>query len=185
MDSDIIMIDQSFFTDSISTSDGFIDKMKVTGFFEVEIWRKDQIIGHEFFNAVTNEGLNNMLGVTFHGDTQQTSWYMLLISATSYSALAAGDTMASHSGWLEATAYSESTRQQWTCGSPALKSITNGTAVTFTISVDGTVIKGIGVTSDNTKSGTTGKLWSTGLFSSDQTLLNGDQLKITYTVNIS
>lgn len=166
-------------------SDGLSDSTRVTGFFEVEIIRDGKSIHKEFFNATTNEGLNNMLGVTFHGDTQQTSWYLLLISSTSYSILAAGDVMASHAGWTETVAYSESTRQQWTCGSPASKSITNSTAVTFTISVDGTVVKGIGVTSDNTKSGTAGKLWSTGLFTSDQTLLNGDQLKITYTVNIS
>lgn len=168
--------------DSLS---GFSDQIKATGFFEVEVIRKGKTIFHEFFNGVTNEGLNNMLGVTFHGDTQQTAWYLLLIGATSFSTLAAGDTMASHAGWAETVAYSESTRQQWTCGAAASKSITNSTAVTFTISVDNTVVKGIGATSDNTKSGTTGKLWSTGLFSADQTFLNGDQLKITYTVNLS
>ena len=164
---------------------GFSDSLRVNGFFEVEIIRDGKSIHHEFFNGVTNEGLNNMLGVTFHADTQQTAWYLLLISDSGYTALAAGDTMALHGGWTESIAYSESTRQQWTCGAPAGKSITNSAAVTFTISADGTVLKGIGVTSNNTKSGTTGKLWSTGLFSADQTLLNGDQLKITYTVNLS
>jgi hypothetical protein len=165
--------------------EGFVDGLTLSGFFEVEVWRAGKCIGHEFFNATTNEGLNNMLGVTFHGDTQQSAWYLLLISNTSYSALAAADTMASHGGWTECIAYSESVRQQWTCGAAASKSITNSTAVTFTISVDGTVVKGIAVCSDSAKSGTTGKLWSAGLFSSDQTLLSGDQLKITYTVNIS
>lgn len=160
--------------------------LRITGKFEVEIIRNGETIHHEFFNGTTNEGLNNMLGVTFHGDTQQSAWYLFLIGNTGYSTLAAGDTMASHtSNWNETVAYSETTRQQWTCGAAASKSITNATAVTFTISVDNTVVKGIGICSDNTKSGTTGKLWSTGLFTADQTLLSGDQLKITYVVNVS
>lgn len=164
---------------------GFVDVLKVTGRFFVQIIRQGKVIFEDFFNAVTNEGLNNMLGVTFHGDTQQTAWYALLISGTSFSALAAGDTMASHAGWIESVAYDEATRQQWTAGAAAAKSITNAVAMTFTISADGTVIKGIAICSDNTKSGTTGKLWSTGLFSGDQTLLDGDQLKMLYTVNLA
>ncbi len=183
MESNIITAGLGF--DHSEIFQGFYDKTKATGFFRVQIIRGGKTIHDEFFNGVTNEGLNNMLGVTFHADTQQTAWYLLLISNSSFSTLAAGDTMASHSGWTETIAYSESTRQQWTCGAAASKSITNSTAVTFTISVDGTVVKGIGVTSDSTKSGTSGKLWSTGLFTSDQTLLSGDQLKITYTVNLS
>jgi len=172
-------------TPGMVPGDSFIDSLRVTGFFEVELIRDGRTIHHEFFNAVTNEGLNNMLGVTFHADTQQAAWYLFLISNSGYSVLAAGDTMASHTGWNETVAYSESVRQQWTCGAPAAKSITNAVAVTFTISVDNTIVKGIGVCSDSTKSGTTGKLWSTGLFSTDQTMLNGDQLKVTYTVNLS
>jgi hypothetical protein len=44
-------------------------------------------------------------------------------------------------------------------------------------------VKGIFITSNNTKSGTSGKLWSTALFSADVPVVNGDQLKITYTLN--
>jgi len=180
----------SFYIDAnptlFPTPEGINHKATLSGFFEVEIWRKDKCIGHEFFNGITNEGLNNLLGVGFHGDTQQTTWYALLISVTSYSALSASDTMASHTGWTESVAYSESVRQTWTCGSPSSKSITNATEMTFTISVDGTVIKGIAICSDNTKSGNTGKLWSTGLFTTgDQTLLSGDLLKVKYTASVT
>lgn len=173
----------------LQTSDSFIDSMKVTGLFHVEVWRqikpgKWACIAEDFFNAMTNEGLNDMLGVYFHADTQSTAWYIGLISNSSYSALAAGDTMASHAGWTESVAYSQSTRVQWSMGASSAKSITNGTPATFDMTVDNTVIKGIFVVSNSTKSGTTGKLWSTGLFSADQTLANGDQLKVTYTVNL-
>jgi hypothetical protein len=187
MDSNVFFANpgQDYQGPTLSTADVFSHQAVIQGIFHVEVIRKGQTIFEEDFNATTNEGLNNMLGVTFHGDTQQTAWYALLISNSSYSALSASDVMSSHTGWTECIAYSETTRQQWTCGSPASKSITNATAMTFTISVDNTIVKGIAIASDSTKSGTTGKLWSTGLFSADQTFLNGDQLKVTYTVNIS
>jgi hypothetical protein len=44
-------------------------------------------------------------------------------------------------------------------------------------------LKGIFVTSSNTKNGTTGTLWSTAAFASTVDVSNGDSLKITYTVN--
>lgn len=161
---------------------------KVDGLFEIKVSRKigrsKRVIYREIFNGVTNEGLNNMLGVTFHGDTQ-TSWYFFPISATSFTILAAGDTMASHAGWAESTAYTEGTRQQWTPNAPASKSITNTSLALFTISTDGTIFKGFGLTSNNTKGGTTGKLWSTGLFSADQEYLAGDLVQAKYTVNLS
>lgn len=166
--------------------DGNSRRVKVTGHIAYEHWRGDRMLSKgESDNGLTNVGMNMMLGVTFHADTQLTAWYILLLSNASYSALSATDTMASHSGWTECISYSETTRQQWTCGAASGQSITDGTAATFTINADSTVVKGIGVVSDNTKSGTSGTLWSTGLFGSDQTLMSGDQLKITYTVNIS
>lgn len=166
---------------------GFGDKAKVAGWIKAKIIRKDGRVEEVGLskNGITNEGYNNMLGVHFHGDTQQTAWYIGLIGNTSFSTLAAADTMASHSGWTESVAYSNATRPQWTCGAAASKSITNSVVVSFNINADSTVLKGIFIPSDNTKSGTSGKLWSTGLFSSDQTMNNGDVLQITYTVNLS
>lgn len=157
------------------------------GFIKAEIIRKDGTVEELNWsrNGITNEGFNDILGVYFHGDTQNTAWYALLISNSSFSTLAATDVMASHAGWTESTAYSDSTRQQIPFNAAASKSIANTTTATFNINADGTVIKGIGVTSNNTKGGTTGKLWATGLFGSDQTLNNGDILKITYQVNLS
>ena len=55
----------------------------------------------------------------------------------------------------------------------------------FPMNTDNTVIKGIFVISDPSLNGTIGLLWSSGLFSSDQTLYNGDILKITYSVALS
>lgn len=139
-------------------------------------------------NGVVNEGFNIMLDSTFRNGsaTLYPNWYILLIGNSGYSALNAGDTMSSHSGWTEdSTHYTATNRPAWTPGAAASKSITNSTSVNFAMNADGTIIKGIAVSSDNTLAGTAGKLWATGLFSADQTLYNGDTLKITYTVTLS
>ena len=135
-------------------------------------------------NDITNEGKNTLFDVMFNTATQiaNNSWFIGLISNTGYSALAATDTMSSHAGWTEFTTYTQANRVAWGSGSAASQSVTNATPATFNINASGT-IKGIFITSNNTKSGTTGKLWSTALFSADVPVVNGDEIKITYTLN--
>jgi hypothetical protein len=76
-------------------------------------------------------------------------------------------------------------RPIWIPSAATSKAITNPTSVNFPINTDNTVIKGIFVLSDPTLNGALGLMWSSGLFASDQTLFNGDVLKITYTVSLS
>ncbi len=163
-----------------------IDQFLPTGKLQVEHRDKDgKLIGiYDFHNDITNEGKNLILEVMFKDGTQiaSASWFIGLISNSGYSALAAGDTMASHAGWTEFTGYSQSTRVAWGPGVPASQLITNGTPATFDITSSGT-LKGVFIPSNSTKSGTTGKLWATALFSADVPVNNGDQIKITYTVS--
>lgn len=162
------------------------DKLDVKGWFIVEHLDKDGklIKKYEFPNDIVNVGKNDLLDVYFSDATQTAAsgWVIGLISNSSYSALAAGDTMASHGGWTEFTGYSQSTRVAWGPGNPSSQSITNGTAATFDINATGTV-KGIFVANQNTKGGTSGTLWATALFGADVPVTSGDQLKVTYTVN--
>jgi len=139
---------------------------------------------YDLVNGITNVGKNLLLEVMFSNGAAvvQADWCIGLISLASYSALAAGDTMASHAGWIEFTSYNEGNRVAWGQGDAASQSITNAAAATFNITGSGTV-KGIFVTSEDTKSGTTGTLWSTALFAADVAVTNGDQLKVTYTVS--
>lgn len=160
--------------------------LELKGFYPaVEHWREGKLLAtYQLHNDITNEGKNELLDIMFSDGTQiaNSSWFIGLISNSGYSALAAGDTMASHAGWTEATAYSQSTRVAWGAGNPASQSITNASPATFDI--NGTVtLKGIFVTSQSTKGGTSGKLWATGLFAADVPTNNGDQMKITYTVS--
>jgi hypothetical protein len=161
-------------------------KFKPRGRFRVEHTdAKGKLKGiYEFNNDIVNVGKNDILGVYFSGATQtaSASWFIGLISSSGYSALAAADTMSSHAGWTEFTSYSQATRVAWGPGSAASQSVTNASPATFDINGSGTV-KGIFVVNQSTKSGTTGTLWATALFSADVPVTNGDQLKVTYTVN--
>lgn len=158
-------------------------KIGLKGQFKVEHFDKDgNLVGvHDFPNGIVDAGIHHALDTVFDGGTPITTWYIGLINNAGYSALSNADTMASHSGWAEATGYSEATRPAWTPGAATGRAITNGTPVDFTINASQT-IRGIFITSNNTKSGTSGTLWSTALFASNATVVNGDVLKITYTV---
>ena len=161
------------------------DKLSFRNPIVIEHWRENVKIGeYQTFNDITNEGKNDIFNVYFFSGTQTltASWFIGLISITGFTGLAATDTMSSHAGWTEFTAYSQSTRVAWGPGAAASQSITNATAAQFDITGSGTV-KGVFITTNSTKSGTSGKLWATALFSADVPVVNGDQLKVTYTVS--
>lgn len=131
-------------------------------------------------NAFTDEGLNHVLDVLAHGATQTNPWYIGLIGSTAYSALAAGDTLASHAGWTEEIPTSAALRLEWTEGAASSKSMTNSATVDFAINASKT-IKGAHLAS--AASGTSGILLCTGLFTEgDRAVVSGDTLKITYTL---
>ena len=104
-------------------------------------------------NLIVNTGLDFLL----ENDLVASSLYIGLTDATP--TIAAGDTMASHSGWAEVTAYDEAARPAWGQGAASGGVTTNSSAATFTAS--GTTIVGGGFLSTNaTKGGTAGTLFS-------------------------
>jgi hypothetical protein len=132
-------------------------------------------------NIVVNAGLDYILDAGLSGGTQVTTWYVGLLSDSP--TVAAADTMASHSGWTEVTAYDEATRQTWTDGGVSGQSVSNsGSPAVFTISTNGTDIGGAFLVSDDTKGGSTGTLYAAGAFSAgDKSLDDGDVLSVTCT----
>ena len=144
-------------------------------------------------NVVQTVGKNLALDTFLAGSTYTvTGPFMGLISSTSYSAVSAGDTMASHAGWLEAggtnaPTYSGNRKTAaWsaaTAGSKALSA-----ALSFAITSSGTV-KGAflcyGSGAVNTKDDTNGTLWSAGTFSTgDKSVVNGDTLNVNYSTSL-
>lgn len=160
-----------------------MDFLNLRGKFRVEQWRKGKLLEvFDFNNTIMNAGKNSILDVYFNSASPiaSSSWFVIPISSASYSAIAATDTMSSHAGWTEFTAYSESTRQAWGQGSAASQAITNASPAVITANATGTV-KGFGICSNSTKGGTSGLLWCAGLFTQgDANLVSSDELRITY-----
>jgi hypothetical protein len=140
------------------------------------------IAEYDIKNAISDEGINYLLDAGFNAVAALNPWYIGLIDSTGFTAIAGTDTMASHAGWAELTAYSNATRPTWTSGSAATRVITNATAVDFTMNATNTV-KGLFITSNNVKGGTTGKLWSAALFGTATLVNNTDVLAATYSLS--
>jgi len=133
-------------------------------------------------NLVTTQGRTDLLEKYFRGATYTAAWFVGLIDSVSYSAIAAGDTAASHSGWIEATTYTESTRPSFSPAAASAGSLDNSASkATFSINATKT-IKGAFVISNSTKGGTTGTLYNAALFSGgDRAVANSDTLAVSVT----
>ena len=98
--------------------------------------------------------------------------------------------MSSHTGWKEsgennasAPGYSQATRRQLTLAAASAGAKATSNAVIFSMSIGGTV-KGAFIVNQSTKAGSTGTLYSAGLFTvGDKVVTNGDTLNITYTAS--
>ena len=135
----------------------------------------------EFPNLVVNTGLQYLNTQVFKGVTYTATWYMGLINTGA--TYAAGNTMLSHSGWTENAGYSQAARPTMAFGTAttADPSVIASTATVFSINATG-VIAGAFLTTDNTKSGTAGTLFSAGNFTvGDRSVVTGDTLNVTYT----
>jgi hypothetical protein len=134
-------------------------------------------------NLVVNEGLQNMNTEFFKGSGYSAAWYLGLVTGPgSGNTYGAGNTIASHVGWTEDTAYTGNR-----------KAVTFGTATT----ADPSVISNIASPSQFTMNGTTtiagaflcsvatgtaGILFSVANFQSpgDRAVVSGDVLSVTY-----
>jgi hypothetical protein len=135
----------------------------------------------EFPNLVVSSGLQYLNTQVFKGVTYTATWYIGLINTGA--TYAAGDTMASHGTWTENVGYTQTARPTLAFGtaSTATPSVVATTAAVFTINATGT-IAGAFLTTDATKSGTTGTLFSAGNFTvGDRAVFSGDTLNVTYT----
>jgi hypothetical protein len=164
-------------------------KLGVGGYFVIECFDAGGNLRWEDTaeNGVVNLALNDVLNVYLRNTAATANWYIGLVDNASFTGFAAADTVAAHSGWVENTNYSNPTRVQWSPGAASNQGVTNSVTADFNMTpVSPVTIKGLFLCSDNTKGGTGGLLFATAAFTGgNQTVNNGDTLKVTYTVNAS
>lgn len=143
-------------------------------------------------NLVVNVGKADLLDKYFAGSAYTAAWYLGLVDGASTPTYNAADTMASHAGWTENVGYSAATRPAptWSAATgtgggagTAGTGAKSTTATAFAINATST-IAGCFLTTNNTKSGTTGILYSSGSFTGgNRSVASGDTLNVTYTAN--
>ena len=176
----------------IQQNGGLADHMSAKGVYKVQCHDAQGNLKweDENHNLVVNVGLQDMNAKYFTGSAYTAAWYLGLYGAGASNTPAASDTMSSHAGWTEVTAYSQSTRPACTFGTPttANPSVATNSASAATFSINATTtVGGAFLTSSNTKGGTTGTLFSAADFSSpgDRSVVSGDTLTVTYTLSLA
>ena len=128
-------------------------------------------------NLVTTAGKTDIVDKYLKGSSYTAAWYALLAGSGTK---AAGDTLASHAGWSEVSAYSGS-RPAITWGTTSSGS---NTSTTISFSMTGAyTVAGVGCCT--VASGTSGTLYNVGDFSVARSGGLGDTLNITVTLSVS
>ena len=171
---------------------GSFDNAAGGGVFHFQCFDKDGNLKWEesCHNLVVNQGLQDMNTKYFKGTTYSAAWYVGLVDAAGFTAYDPTDTMASHTGWVETTAYSGANRATATFGTAttADPSVIDNSLSQAQFNITGTVtVKGAFLTATQDKTTNTGVLFSVSSFQApgDRSVVNGDTLNVTYTFSLN
>jgi hypothetical protein len=177
---------------SLTAGSTAAESASAKGVFKIQCHDKDGNLKWEAEtpNLVVNVGLQDMNAKYFTGSAYTATWFLGLYGSGATNSPAAADTMSSHAGWTEVVAYSQATRPACTFGTPttANPSVATNSASPATFTINGTTtVGGAFLTSNSTKSGTTGTLFSAADFSSpgDRAVVSADTLSVTYTLSLA
>lgn len=149
----------------------------------------------KYDNLVTTQGKNHLLNTYLASNTFSAvaggKVFLGIISATGYTAVAAGDTANSHTGWTEFTGYSQTDRVKPSFSAASSGSKSTSSAAVFSINSANTIKGTFLMANNNTgsagaakKGGYSGILYSAGLFTGgDKIIASGDVVNITYTAS--
>lgn len=170
---------------SLAKGAGQDETIQVSGFYDVECIGADGQVKwtDTIKNLVVTVGKNDLLDKYFAGTTYTAAWYMGLVDGASTPTYNAADTLATHAGWTESTAYSGTNRITvgWNAASAGSKS---STTTAFSINATAT-IAGALLTVTQVRATTTGVLYSAGNFTGgSRTVASGDTLNVTYTASV-
>lgn len=183
-------------TDSVASSvtqfKGFNEGARGGGVFHFKCFDKDGNLKWEDSakNLVVNTGLQDMNTQYFKGVTYSAAWYIGLVQGpASGNTYAAGDTLASHSGWTEDTNYSGGNRATATFGTAttADPSVIDNSGSVAVFSITGTTtVAGAFLTKIQANNNNTGLLFSVSNFTGgDRAVISGDTLNVTYEFSLA
>ena len=131
---------------SLTAGSSAAESASAKGVYKIQCHDKDGNLKweDEAPNLVVNVGLQDMNAKYFTGSAYTAAWYIGLYGAAASNNPAAGDTMSSHAGWTEVTAYSQATRPACTFGTPstANPSVATNSASPASFSINGTTTVG-------------------------------------------
>ena len=169
---------------ALNRSGDAVEQIKVKGHYDVICMRDGQVAWEDAIeNLVVTVGKNDLLDKYFAGSAYTAAWYMGLVDGASSPTYAAGDTLASHSGWTESTAYSGSNRitVAWNSASAGSKA---STSTSFSINATAT-IAGALLTQTQARATTTGILYSAGSFTGgNRSVISGDTILVVFTASV-
>lgn len=177
------------------------EESKVKGLYIAKCFDKNGNLKWEdkIHNVITDVGANQLLDSAF-GAGPIAGPFLGLISSVGYSAPpAAGNTMASHSGWNEAgngvnypnwSTPASNARASITFAAASARSKALASTANFVIATNGGTVKGLfivfGTGAVATNNSTAGVLFSAGLFSGgDKVLQTGDTLQVSFSTALS
>ena len=166
-------------------------RLKGGGIFTVRCRDKEGNLKWEqkSHNLVVNVGLADMNTKYFKGSGYTAAWYIGIYGPAASNNPSSTDTMASHAGWTEVTAYSNVTRPAATFGAAttADPSVIANSASPAQFLVNASAnVGGAFLTSGDLPGGSSGTLFSASDFAApgDRTVQNGDVLSVTYTFSL-
>lgn len=159
--------------------------IKLGGVFKIKCFDKSGSLRWEdkSSNIVVTQGLAHVLDAvyTLGGVTPHTNYYIGLTDGSPTTA--AGDTLASHSGWIEVTGYTEGARQEYVEARTGLTVDNSASKAVFSINATETV-GGAFICSVN--SGTSGDLLAVSAFTNgDKAVTSGDTIEVQYDFSVS
>lgn len=176
---------------NVQKGNGTKEGLKGGGIFTVRCHDKDGNLKWEnkSHNLVVNVGLAFVNTTFFKGSGYTAAWYIGIYGPAASNNPSSTDTMASHAGWTEVTAYSNATRPAATFGAATTADpsvIANSAApAQFLVNASANV-GGAFLVNDDTPGGSSGTLFSASDFAApgDRVVQNGDVLSVTYTFSL-
>jgi len=166
-------------------------RLKGGGIFTVRCRDKEGNLKWEqkSHNLVVNVGLADMNTKYFKGSGYTAAWYIGIYGPAASNNPSSTDTMASHAGWTEVTAYSNATRPAAVFGAAttADPSVIANSASPAQFLVNASAnVGGAFLTTGDSPGGSSGTLFSASDFAApgDRTVQNGDVLSVTYTFSL-